>query len=132
MGKTGAYLQFLRILFRMLIRLLEVDVYDENEVEDEEGQYCLHFVDKNVICLRQISRIIYLPIETSISSPVNTMWPDIEEILKFPFDFFPRDPKFKKASPVYSEKMPKCLKGLQKCTSWGSCFHAVFIQLTRT
>lgn len=35
MGKTGAYLQFLRILFRMLIRLLEVDVYDEEEVEEE-------------------------------------------------------------------------------------------------
>lgn len=33
-GKTGAYLQFLRILFRMLIRLLEVDVYDEEELED--------------------------------------------------------------------------------------------------
>lgn len=37
MGKTGAYLQFLRILFRMLIRLLEVDVYDEEE-EEEEGE----------------------------------------------------------------------------------------------
>lgn len=37
MGKTGAYLQFLRILFRMLIRLLEVDVYDEEE-ELEEGK----------------------------------------------------------------------------------------------
>lgn len=37
MGKTGAYLQFLRILFRMLIRLLEVDVYDEEE-EEEEGK----------------------------------------------------------------------------------------------
>ncbi len=33
-GKTGAYLQFLRILFRMLIRLLEVDVYDEEELEE--------------------------------------------------------------------------------------------------
>uniref|UniRef100_A0A673KYZ4 GREB1-like protein n=1 Tax=Sinocyclocheilus rhinocerous TaxID=307959 RepID=A0A673KYZ4_9TELE len=32
-GKTGAYLQFLRILFRMLIRLLEVDVYDEEELD---------------------------------------------------------------------------------------------------
>lgn len=31
-GKTGSYLQFLRILFRMLIRLLEVDVYDEEEI----------------------------------------------------------------------------------------------------
>lgn len=32
-GKTGSYLQFLRILFRMLIRLLEVDVYDEEEID---------------------------------------------------------------------------------------------------
>lgn len=30
-GKTGAYLQFLSILSRMLIRLTEVDVYDEEE-----------------------------------------------------------------------------------------------------
>lgn len=30
-GKTGAYLQFLGILSRMLIRLTEVDVYDEEE-----------------------------------------------------------------------------------------------------
>lgn len=36
MGKTGSYLQFLRILFRMLIRLLEVDVYDEGEINTGE------------------------------------------------------------------------------------------------
>jgi len=42
-GKTGAYLQFLRILFRMLIRLLEVDVYDEEELE--EGQTHIPFSD---------------------------------------------------------------------------------------
>ena len=36
MGKTGSYLQFLRILFRMLIRLLEVDVYDEAEINTGE------------------------------------------------------------------------------------------------
>ncbi|XP_076000900.1 GREB1-like protein [Genypterus blacodes] len=82
-GKTGAYLQFLRILFRMLIRLLEVDVYDEEEVEEETSE---------------------------VTTPVNTQWPDIEEIRKLPFDPFPRDPKFRKASPVYSDKMPMCLK----------------------
>lgn len=44
MGKTGAYLQFLRIMFRMLIRLLEVDVYDEEEEEEEgENHFDLHF-----------------------------------------------------------------------------------------
>uniref|UniRef100_A0A8K9Y0T4 GREB1-like protein n=1 Tax=Oncorhynchus mykiss TaxID=8022 RepID=A0A8K9Y0T4_ONCMY len=65
-GKTGAYLQFLRILFRMLIRLLEVDVYDEEELEE--------------------------------SKETRTQWPDIEEIRKLPFDLFPRDPKFRRAS----------------------------------
>lgn len=41
-GKTGAYLEFLRIMFRMLIRLLEVDVYDEEEEaegEDHSGKH---------------------------------------------------------------------------------------------
>ncbi|XP_072297007.1 GREB1-like protein isoform X3 [Eucyclogobius newberryi] len=87
-GKTGAYLQFLRILFKMLIRLLEVDVYDENEVEDEE--------------------------EITVTSPGNTLWPDIEDIRKLSFDSFPRDPKFTKASPVYSEKMPKLLTDIKQ------------------
>uniref|UniRef100_A0A8P4K7G2 GREB1 like retinoic acid receptor coactivator n=1 Tax=Dicentrarchus labrax TaxID=13489 RepID=A0A8P4K7G2_DICLA len=75
-GKTGAYLQFLRILFRMLIRLLEVDVYDEEEEEEE----------------------------------VYNQLPDIEDVRKLPFDPYPQDPKFRKASPVYTDKMPKCSK----------------------
>uniref|UniRef100_H2U8H3 GREB1 like retinoic acid receptor coactivator n=1 Tax=Takifugu rubripes TaxID=31033 RepID=H2U8H3_TAKRU len=79
-GKTGAYLQFLRILFRMLIRLLEVDVYDEEE-EEEEGE-----------------------------PQLNTQWPDIEEIRKLPFDPNPKDPKFRKISPVYTERMLKVTK----------------------
>ncbi|XP_056148830.1 GREB1-like protein [Lampris incognitus] len=79
-GKTGAYLQFLRILFRMLIRLLEVDVYDEEEVEEEASD---------------------------VQAAVNSQWPDIEEIRKLPFDPFPWDPKFRRASPVYSAKMLK-------------------------
>ncbi|AWP03912.1 putative GREB1-like protein [Scophthalmus maximus] len=83
-GKTGAYLQFLRILFRMLIRLLEVDVYDEEEEEEEET--------------------------SEVTTPGTTQWPDIEEVRKLPFDPYPRDPKFKKASPVFSDKMPKCLR----------------------
>uniref|UniRef100_A0A8D3B7U9 GREB1-like protein n=1 Tax=Scophthalmus maximus TaxID=52904 RepID=A0A8D3B7U9_SCOMX len=87
-GKTGAYLQFLRILFRMLIRLLEVDVYDEEEEEEEET--------------------------SEVTTPGTTQWPDIEEVRKLPFDPYPRDPKFKKASPVFSDKMPKCLRGQQK------------------
>ncbi|XP_062260774.1 GREB1-like protein isoform X2 [Platichthys flesus] len=83
-GKTGAYLQFLRILFRMLIRLLEVDVYDEEEDEEEET--------------------------SEVMNPGNTQWPDIEDVRKLPFDPYPRDPKFKEASPVFSPKMPKVLQ----------------------
>ncbi|XP_041847997.1 GREB1-like protein isoform X2 [Melanotaenia boesemani] len=83
-GKTGAYLQFLRILFRMLIRLLEVDVYDEEEDEEEDT--------------------------AAVTTPVNTQWPDIEDVRKLPFDPNPRDPKFRKASPVYSDKIPKSLR----------------------
>ncbi|XP_029581156.1 GREB1-like protein [Salmo trutta] len=85
-GKTGAYLQFLRILFRMLIRLLEVDVYDEEELEE---------------AMTDLSEA---------TPPASTQWPDIEEIRKLPFDLFPRDPKFRRASAVYTDKMPKGLK----------------------
>lgn len=35
-GKTGAYLQFLSILSRMLIRLMEVDICDEEETNNSE------------------------------------------------------------------------------------------------
>ncbi|CAN9502919.1 unnamed protein product [Ophioblennius macclurei] len=82
-GKTGAYLQFLRILFRMLIRLLEVDVYDEDEedVEREEEE------------------------NSEVTAPVKTQWPDVEEFRKLTFDSSPRDPKFKEASPVYYDDM---------------------------
>nr|XP_061835256.1 GREB1-like protein isoform X2 [Nerophis lumbriciformis] len=82
-GKTGAYLQFLRILFRMLIRLLEVDVFDEEEEEDEVEE------------------------TPEVVTPVSIQWPDIEDIRKLPFNPNPRDSKFRKASPVHSDKMPK-------------------------
>ncbi|KAL3055326.1 hypothetical protein OYC64_018084 [Pagothenia borchgrevinki] len=87
-GKTGAYLQFLRILFRMLIRLLEVDVYDEEEEEEEET--------------------------SEVTTLVNTQLPDIEDVRKLPFDPYPRDAKFKKASSVYTDKMPKCFKDFKQ------------------
>lgn len=115
MGKTGAYLQFLRILFRMLIKLLEVDVYDEEEVE-EEGENQLH----SLICACSFKDALNLSVhfkstETAeVTASVNTQWPDIEEIRKLPFDPYPRDPKFRGASPVYTYKMPKSLKGQQE------------------
>ncbi|XP_042559718.1 GREB1-like protein isoform X2 [Clupea harengus] len=91
-GKTGAYLQFLRILFRMLIRLLEVDVYDEEELEEDLAE-----------------------VADGIPATV-TRWPDMEDIRKMPFDPYSRDPKFRHSSILYSEKMANKPKGLKSET----------------
>lgn len=48
---------------------------------------------------------------SEVTASVNTQWPDVEEIRKMPFDPYPRDYKFRRASPVYTDKMPKSSKG---------------------
>ncbi|XP_004696096.1 protein GREB1 isoform X1 [Echinops telfairi] len=78
-GKTGAYLQFLSILSRMLIRLTEVDVYDEEEIN---------------INLKEESDWHYL----QLSDP----WPDLELFKKMPFDYIVHDPKYEDASLICS------------------------------
>ncbi|XP_015420429.1 PREDICTED: protein GREB1 [Myotis davidii] len=78
-GKTGAYLQFLSILSRMLIRLTEVDVYDEEEIN---------------VDLREESEWRYL----QLSDP----WPDLELFRKLPFDYTVHDPKYEDASLICS------------------------------
>ncbi|XP_027431846.1 GREB1-like protein isoform X3 [Zalophus californianus] len=80
-GKTGSYLQFLRILFRMLIRLLEVDVYDEGEINADHSES------------REVSQLEGEP------------WPDIESFRKMPFDVSVHDPKYSLMSLVYTEKL---------------------------
>ncbi|KAM6433886.1 protein GREB1 [Rhynochetos jubatus] len=79
-GKTGAYLQFLSILSRMLIRLTEVDVYDEEEInnnmKEESDQYCHQSGDT---------------------------WPDLETFKKMPFDYTIHDPKYEDASLICSK-----------------------------
>ncbi|CAO2593210.1 GREB1-like protein [Lemmus lemmus] len=80
-GKTGSYLQFLRILFRMLIRLLEVDVYDEAEINTDHNENC------------------------GVSKSEREPWPDIETFSKMPFDVSVHDPKYSLMSLVYTEKL---------------------------
>lgn len=82
-GKTGAYLQFLRILFRMLIRLLEVDVYNEEEINEELTEKSVHVQE------------------------VNAQWPDIELFSKMTFDLTVHDPRYRYISSVYTDKQPK-------------------------
>ncbi|XP_078253428.1 GREB1-like protein isoform X2 [Rhinoraja longicauda] len=82
-GKTGAYLQFLRILFRMLIRLLEVDVYNEEEINEDTKEANEH------------------------AQGINAQWPDIELFSKMTFDYTVHDPKYRHISAVYSAKLPK-------------------------
>ncbi|NXG77267.1 GRB1L protein, partial [Baryphthengus martii] len=82
-GKTGSYLQFLRILFRMLIRLLEVDVYDEEEIDANHTE------------------------NSEITQSSNDHWPDIEIFSKMSFDLSVHDPKYRTVSPVYTERLSR-------------------------
>ncbi|XP_061452564.1 GREB1-like protein isoform X6 [Rhineura floridana] len=82
-GKTGSYLQFLRILFRMLIRLLEVDVYDEEDINTTHTE------------------------DSEIAQPSSDQWPDVEIISKMTFDLSVHDPKYFLMSPVYTEQLQR-------------------------
>ncbi|XP_063251739.1 GREB1-like protein isoform X5 [Prinia subflava] len=91
-GKTGSYLQFLRILFRMLIRLLEVDVYDEEEINANHTE------------------------NSEITQSSNDHWPDIEIFSKIPFDLSVHDPKYRNISPVYTEQLSRVKQETSKET----------------
>lgn len=58
--------------------------------------------------------MFWSPEASEATAAANAQWPDIEEIRKLPFDPNPRDPKFRKTSPVYTERMRKDSKGQQK------------------
>ncbi|XP_060736317.1 protein GREB1 isoform X1 [Tachysurus vachellii] len=77
-GKTGAYLQFLGILSRMLIRLMEVDIFDEEDIN--------HNCQSEVVKYHQ----------------ANASWPNAETLRGMPFDFTIHDPKYEDISAVYS------------------------------
>ncbi|NXS58144.1 GREB1 protein, partial [Brachypteracias leptosomus] len=79
-GKTGAYLQFLSILSRMLIRLTEVDVYDEEEI--------------NINIKEESNQYYHQP---------GDIWPDLETFKKMPFDYTIHDPKYEDASLICSK-----------------------------
>uniref|UniRef100_A0A3B4WAB6 Growth regulating estrogen receptor binding 1 n=1 Tax=Seriola lalandi dorsalis TaxID=1841481 RepID=A0A3B4WAB6_SERLL len=72
-GKTGAYLHFLGILSRMLIRLMEVDIYDEEDINYKGVQY----------------------------HPPNAPWPNPDIMRTMPFDYTIHDPKYDDISAVY-------------------------------
>ncbi|XP_032877476.1 protein GREB1 isoform X2 [Amblyraja radiata] len=80
-GKTGAYLQFLNILSRMLIRLMEVDVYDEAEINLKPKEH------------------------SASQQKESLLWPDLETFSKLAFDYTVHDPKYEDASPVYSRDL---------------------------
>uniref|UniRef100_H0W6M8 GREB1 like retinoic acid receptor coactivator n=1 Tax=Cavia porcellus TaxID=10141 RepID=H0W6M8_CAVPO len=93
-GKTGSYLQFLRILFRMLIRLLEVDVFDEAEINADHSDSS--------------------PSGQAEGEP----WPDLESFSKMPFDVSVHDPKYSRMSLVYTEKLAGIKQeGAKECKS---------------
>uniref|UniRef100_A0A3P8RZ11 Growth regulating estrogen receptor binding 1 n=1 Tax=Amphiprion percula TaxID=161767 RepID=A0A3P8RZ11_AMPPE len=75
-GKTGAYLHFLGILSRMLIRLMEVDIYDEEDIN--------------------YSQYIWVQYH-----PPNAPWPNPDIMKTMPFDYSIHDPKYDDISSVY-------------------------------
>ncbi|XP_047218501.1 protein GREB1 isoform X2 [Girardinichthys multiradiatus] len=75
-GKTGAYLHFLGLLSRMLIRLMEVDIYDEEDIR----------------CTQ---------VDGSQYHPPNAIWPNTDVIKTMPFDYTIHDPKYDDISIVY-------------------------------
>ncbi|KAK7913337.1 hypothetical protein WMY93_013548 [Mugilogobius chulae] len=77
-GKTGAYLHFLGILSRMLIRLMEVDIYDEEDIN----------------FLSQTEGVQY--------HPPNAHWPKTDVMQTMSFDYNIHDPKYEDISAVYS------------------------------
>uniref|UniRef100_A0A4W6FV14 Growth regulating estrogen receptor binding 1 n=1 Tax=Lates calcarifer TaxID=8187 RepID=A0A4W6FV14_LATCA len=76
-GKTGAYLHFLGILSRMLIRLMEVDIYDEEDINYSA----------------QAEGVQY--------HPPNAAWPNPDIMRTMPFDYTIHDPKYDDISAVY-------------------------------
>ncbi|XP_076011605.1 protein GREB1 [Genypterus blacodes] len=76
-GKTGAYLHFLGILSRMLIRLMEVDIYDEEDINYSA----------------QAEGVQY--------HPPGARWPNPDIMKTMPFDYTIHDPKYDDTSSVY-------------------------------
>ncbi|XP_036066792.1 protein GREB1 isoform X3 [Oryzias melastigma] len=76
-GKTGAYLHFLGILSRMLIRLMEVDIYDEEDINYSVQAESVQF------------------------HPPNAPWPKTDVIKRMPFDYIIHDAKYDDISSIY-------------------------------
>ncbi|KAL4623884.1 protein GREB1-like [Arapaima gigas] len=87
-GKTGAYLRFLGILSRMLLRLMEVDVYDEDDVN------------------------LSVPVKPVQYHPLGASWPNIDILKAMPFDFTIHDPKYEDISTVYSPDFTSAGEGV--------------------
>ncbi|XP_072320727.1 protein GREB1 [Eucyclogobius newberryi] len=85
-GKTGAYLHFLGILSRMLIRLMEVDIFDEEEIN----------------LLSQAEGVQY--------HQSNTHWPKTDVMQTMPFDYNIHDPKYEDISAVYCPGYNDCIE----------------------
>ena len=79
-GKTGTFVHFLRVLSRMLIRLQEVEVIDEEDQEIEVPSS-----------------------DWNVSGSAAVKWPDYEALVKMPFDFTLRHGRAKNHSPVWTE-----------------------------
>ncbi|XP_066453282.1 protein GREB1 [Eleutherodactylus coqui] len=104
-GKTGAYLQFLSVLSRMLIRLTEVDVYDEEEI--------------NISLKSQPEQPFHQP---------QDIWPNVDLVKRMDFDYILHDPKYEDASVI----CPESQKFIQEDTSTNRKHEDVYVRRPTT
>lgn len=57
--------------------------------------------------------------KSKVPTASEPQWPDVEDIRKLPFDLYACDPKFRYASPVYADRMPKRLNGTELLFYYG-------------
>ena len=83
MGKTGAYLHFVRLLKRMLLKLQRVDVYND------------------IFCLAP--EVESTPNKKLRGETTSCAWPDYTAVSKLPFNHDTREHKYAHISPVMAE-----------------------------
>ncbi|XP_071964717.1 GREB1-like protein [Antedon mediterranea] len=78
-GKTGVYIHFARVLSRMLVRLQEVEVVDQEEINEESAG------------------------QTTNVDTIPERWPEFEKLFQMPFDRRLHAGQLKGHSPVWSK-----------------------------
>ena len=101
MGKTGAYLHFVRLLHRMLLKLQRVDVYDNAHFAPPASPTPTHSPAKRP------------RLDSSTGA-----WPDYSAVAKLPFTYDTREHKYANTSPLVSDSATRTDALAEKNRKW--------------